>query len=38
MSLSQKSALATIIRQKNQGLLTDIEAYHMICELFMVPG
>lgn len=33
MSTNTRTALATIIRQHNQGILSDSDAYHAICNL-----
>ena len=35
MNNSMKTKIATIIRQHEQGILSDSEAYHAICNLYM---
>jgi hypothetical protein len=32
MSIKTRTAIATIMRQREQGFLTDSEAYHAICD------
>ena len=33
MSIATRTTIANIIRQHNQGLLSDTDAYHAICNL-----
>ena len=33
MSIDIRTRMATIIRQHNQGIIDDVTAYHLICNL-----
>jgi hypothetical protein len=38
MSIQTKTALAIILRQLNQGILTRSEAYQAICDMYVRVG